>query len=332
MKGLDWLRGASAQELKSIYVIHGDDAYLRREAVRAAIRAVLPESDDVGASRFEGASARLADVVDELFTLPFFSKRRVVLVDDADPFVTSHRKELEAYFEAPSSTGYLILVVKSWPSNTRLAKLLAKSGMAVDCSAPTAADITPWLSARAAELATKLEPGAADLLLELVGPELGVLAAELDKLAISTADEGKIRRADVARLVEAGRIETVWKVIDAATEGRGALAAKLLDDLIASGEHPVPLLAAMTFSLRKIHHAGRLRSARLNLADACRAAGIHSGFDRVAKQHAHLGPSRVDQLPAWLLKADLDIKGGSLLDPRVILEMFLVRLAQPRID
>jgi DNA polymerase-3 subunit delta len=332
MKGLEWLRGASTRELKPIYVVYGDDVYLRREAVNAAIRAVLPEPDEVGASRFEGASARLADVVDELFTLPFFSKRRVVLIDDADPFVTSHRKELETYFEAPSSTGHLILVVKSWPSNTKLAKVLAKTGIAVDCSTPSAVDIIPWLSSRATELDSKLEPGAADLLLDLVGPELGVLAAELDKLAISTADAGKIRRADVARLVEAGRIEDVWKVLDAATDGHGALAAKRLDDLIASGEHPVPLLAAMTFSLRKIHHAGRLRSARLNLADACRAAGINFGFDRVAKQHAHLGPSRVDQLPAWLLKADLDIKGGSLLDPRVVLEMFLVRLAQPRVD
>jgi DNA polymerase-3 subunit delta len=33
-----------------------------------------------------------------------------------------------------------------------------------------------------------------------------------------------------------------------------------------------------------------------------------------------------------LLKADLDIKGGSLLDPRVVLETLLVQLAQPRRD
>ena len=31
----------------------------------------------------------------------------------------------------------------------------------------------------------------------------------------------------------------------------------------------------------------------------------------------------VDQLPALLLKADLDLKGGSLLDPRVVLEALL---------
>ena len=93
------------------------------------------------------------------------------------------------------------------------------------------------------------------------------------------------------------------------------------------------MLAAMSASLLKIHHAGRLRAARLNLDDACRLAGIPSfAVDKTRRQHAHLGPSRVDQLPAMLLQADLDLKGGSSLDPRVILERLLIRLALPRTD
>jgi len=37
----------------------------------------------------------------------------------------------------------------------------------------------------------------------------------------------------------------------------------------------------------------------------------------------------VDQLPATLLRADLDLKGGSTADPRVVLERLLVGLSQP---
>ncbi len=334
MRGLEWLRGSSTQPLKPVYIIHGDDPYLRHEAFKAIVQAVIPGDDaDIGVSRFEGATVTLADVMDELRTLPFFSKRRVVLVDDADPFVTSHRKELEAYVESPGESGNLILMVKSLPSNTRLAKLTAKSGLAIDCSSPGESDLLPWMTNHAAALDSKLEPAAARLLLELVGAELGMLAAEIDKLSIYTADSGTIRRDDVARLVEAGRLESVWKVLDAATEGNGGLAAKLLDDLISSGEHPVPLLAAMTSSLLKVHHSGRLRAAKRSLADACRAAGIAPfAFDRTGRQHTHLGPARVDQLPAVLLKADLDIKGGTLLDPRVVLESLLAWLSRPRRD
>lgn len=334
MRGLEWLRTGSEEPLKPVYIIHGDDPYLRHEALKVVVQATIPGDEaDIGVSRFQGDSAALADVLDELRTLPFFSKRRVVLVDDADPFVSKHRKELESYFESPSETGNLILIVKSLPSNTRLAKLTAKAGLAIDCSTPKEADLLPWMTKHAASLKTKLEPAAARLLLELVGPELGLLAAEIDKLSIYTADSGTIRRGDVARLVEAGRLENVWKVLNAATEGDGSLAAKLLDDLISSGEHPVPLLAAMVSSLLKVHHAGRLRAARLSLADACRAAGIAPfAVERTGRQHGHLGPGRVDRLPAVLLKADLDIKGGSQLEPRVVLETLIVWLSQPRRD
>lgn len=334
MRGLDWLKDGSAKGGVPLYVVFGDDPYLRREAVSRAVHAELPGDEaDVGVARFEGASTKLADVTDELRTLPFFSKRRVVLVDEADPFVSAHRKELEAYVEAPSSSGSLILAVRSWPSNTRLAKSADKVGLAIDCSSPKEAELLKWLPGLATRTQSKLGPDAARLLLELVGPELGLLAAEVDKLAVATAHVGEIRREDVARFVEAGRIETVWAAINAATEGRGDVATKLLDELIAHGEAVPKLLAAMSTSLMKVHHAGRLRAARLSVAEACAAVGIPPfAVQQTTKQHSHLGPGRVDQLPSWLLQADLDVKGGSQLHPRVVLETLLVRLAQPRRD
>lgn len=134
-------------------------------------------------------------------------------------------------------------------------------------------------------------------------------------------------------MVGAGRIETIWKVLDAATTGHGDVAMEHLDHLIAAGEYPVGLLAAMSFSLLKIHHAGRLRRARMKLEDACREAGIpYVAVEKTQRQHAHLGPRRVDQLPELLLQADLDLKGSTKLEPRAVLERLLVRLSGPRRD
>ena len=264
--------------------------------------------------------------------LPFFSKRRVVIVDEADPFVTKYRKELEAHVASPSGAGVLILMLKSWPSNTKLYKLVEASGLAIDCSSPGEKDLVPWLT----HLATSghrahLDLDAARFLVELVGAEVGILASEVEKLAVYVGSSGKIRREDVARLVEAGRIETVWKVVDAATLGEAAAAVSHLDDLLASGEHPIRVLAGFTSSLLKVHHAGRLRAARVSLEEACKIAGVFM-VDKTRRQHAHLGPARVDRLPAMLAKADLDLKGGSQLDPRVVLEALLVELALPRKD
>ncbi len=313
--------------------VFGDDAYLRRESIATLARmASEGEDEPIEPLRFAGDRAALADVLDELRTLPFLCGRRLVVVEDADAFVTAHRSELESYAERPSETGMLILSLKQWRSNTRLAKVVEKTGLAVDCSTPPERDLplrlTAWSKAR---LGASLDADAARLLLDLVGPEMGLLASELEKLAIAVGETKRIGRVDVARLVGAGRVETIWKAIEAATTGHPREALEDVDRLMAAGEHPVGLLAAISASLRKVHHAGRLRIARIELREACRVAGIPPfAAEKTGAQHAHLGPRRVDDLPDTLLKADLDLKGGSPLPPRFVIEKLFVDLARPR--
>jgi DNA polymerase III subunit delta len=335
MNALDWLRAPNREAIRSVCVVFGDDAFLVRESIRAFGRVLFPDQEeDAGITRFAGPTAALAAVLDEVRTLPFFSKRRLVLVEDADPFVTKHRKELEAYTEKPHESGTLLLQTKQWTATTNLAKMVEKVGLPIDCSSPKEADLVPWISQIAsARWGTQLEPAEARLLLELVGPESGILVSELEKLSVYAGESKRIDRKDILKLVGSGRVETIWKTLDAALGGQVRLALEHLETLMAAGEEPVGLLAAMSASLLKLHFAGHFRAARLDVDEACRLAGIPSfAVEKTRKQHAHLGPGRVDRLPATLQRADLDLKGGSTLSPRVILEKLLIGLALPRTD
>jgi len=335
MNALEWLRESGQQPVRSVYAVFGDDSYLIRESIKAVVRAVFPgEESDATISRFAGAQASLAEVLDEVCTLPFFSRLRLVIVEEADPFISKYRKELEAFVEHPRGSGILLFQSKQWLATTKLTKLVDKIGLAIDCSGPREGELAGWLIQLASTRDdAQLDSDAARLLVELVGPEAGILAAEVEKLAVYAGDSKRIDRQDVAKLVGAGRVETIWKALDAATTGQGRIALEHLDNLLAAGEMPTPLLAAMSANLLKLHHAGRLRTAHVNLDEACRMAGIPAfAVEKTRRQHAHLGPSRVDQLPTWLLRTDLDLKGGSSLEPRVVLEQLLIRLALPRTD
>jgi len=337
MRALDWLRNPQRVPLKPVYVVYGSDHYLRREVTQRIGRLAVPGSEDsegLATSRFEGQTAQLADVLDELQLVPLFSERRVVVVDDADGFVSRYRGELESSLSASARRSILVLRVGSWPSGTRIARLVESVGLALDCSPPAAKELTAYLIHLAqSQGGAQLEAEAARLIVELVGNETGIAVSELEKLAVYVGEHGTIRQPDVLRLVDAGRIETIWKVLDAATTGQPAEALRLLDSLLNAGEPPIKLLAALSSSLSRIHHAGWLRARRWNLEEACRAAGIRDfAFEKTRRQHAHLGPSRVDQLPELLAKADLDLKGGSPLEPRFVLEELIVRLALPRTD
>ena len=334
MHAIEFLKDPGKHAPRPVYAVFGDDSYLRRETLQLIREAVLPGEDDLSVARFSGDSARLADVLDEVRTLPFFSKRRIVVVEGADPFVTAHRKELEAYVEAPSESGVLVLTVKAWPSNTNLAKLVEKHGLSIECKGPQDRVLLPWLVHLAASrYNVVLERDAASLLLELVGPEVGLLVSDIEKLSVYIGIKNKIHRDDVARLVGAGRIESVWKMLDAATTGKGELALEQLDSLLAAGEHPVGVLAQMSGSLIRVYHAGRLRHQRVELREACVRSGIPPfAVETTRQQHSHLGPSRVNRLPNMLLRADMDLKGGSQLTPRTVLERLVVELAAARKD
>jgi DNA polymerase III subunit delta len=335
MHAFELIKDPAQVEALSFCAVYGDEPYLRREVLNALTRGFLGGvQDEMAVARFQGDRASLANVLDELRTLPFLVKRRVALVEDADAFVTAHRKELETLADGRPTPGALILVVKTWPSNTRLAKLVAKVGLAIECKSPSERELSAWLVQLAKRQSrVKLQADAAALLLELVGPDVGLLAAEVEKLAVFVGQRKDVTREDVATMVGAGRVYKIWHVLEAAATGKSASALADIDRLMASGEHPVGLLAALTSSLRKVHHAGQLRRARATLEEACREAGIAPfAFKSTGEQHAHLGPARVDRLPALLLQADLDLKGATSLTPETVMERLIVQLARKRSD
>ncbi len=143
------------------------------------------EEGDFSFTAFEGDNADLRDVLDELATVAMFGGvKRLVVVEQADNFVSRYRDELEDYVLRPSRTGVLVLDLDSFPANTRLYKLIVADGLAIDCSTPDEARLTKWLIDWAKQQhKVQISPAAADALVELVGTELGLLDQELAKLA-----------------------------------------------------------------------------------------------------------------------------------------------------
>jgi DNA polymerase III subunit delta len=330
MDSLAFLERPEKSKTQSVYVLHGDEPFLKRQ-VSAALRRVVLEGEDneFGLSTYEGDKATFAAVCDELQTLPFLGSRRLVIVENADPFVTRYRAALEKYVAAPSTTGVLVLDVKSWPSNTRLAKLLGDAA-SISCKAPATYRLPDWCRKWAQQAYGKtLAAPAAQLLVDLVGPEMGLLDQELAKLAIYVGKAEVIDTADVDKLVGSSRAESIWKIFDAIGSGRVPEALAILDGLFAHAEEPLRILGAFSMQLRRLTQAARLNARGQPLPAALARAGIAPfAVGGSEQQLRHLGRRRIEQLYDWLLAADLGLKGSSQLPPRTLLEQFVVKLAR----
>ncbi len=334
---LEFLSARQPPPATRIVVAFGDEPYLIA-LVRQRLRALLLSGEDaqLSESSRDGASASWIDVNDELSTVALFGGgARLVIVNAADDFVSRHRAALEQWVDRPRGSGTLVLEPASWPSNTRLAKAVAQHGWTIDCKAPAPARLGKWLTARAQEThGVRLEGEAAELLLEIVGPELGLLDQELAKLAAATAQAGSISATLVRELVGGWRVQTAWEMLDAALDGRTATALGQLDRLLTSGENEVALLAQISSSLRRLAAAARLVTEaeqlgqRTSLRTALEQAGVRSFvLARSEGQLKQLGRQRAGQLYRWLIDADLDLKGGSRVSARLVLERLLARMA-----
>jgi DNA polymerase III subunit delta len=330
MDSLAFLQNPAQAKMQSIYVLHGDEDFLKRQVLLALRVLVLgAEDNSFGLSAYAGDKAEFAAVHDELQTLPFLGSRRLVIVENADPFVTNFRPLLEKYAGQPAATGVLALDVKTWPSNTRLAKLVPSDGTIV-CKAPTAYKLSDWcVQWAAARHGKQLTAPAARLLVDLVGAEMGQLDQELLKLAIYVGNAKRIGEEDVDKLVGSSRAENMWKIFDAIGAGQSGEALRILDRLFDQGEEPLRILGAFSAQLRRLAQVARLHEQGQPLPAAMNEAGVLPFAQRSTEQQLrHLGRGRVDQLYDWLVETDLGLKGSSQLPPRTLLERLVVRLAQ----
>jgi DNA polymerase-3 subunit delta len=333
MDSLTFLKQKARGAPQPVYVLHGDEAFLKRQVLAALRTLVLGPDEGFGLSAHPGDKATYAAVHDELETLPFLSPRRLVVVDNADPFVTRERQRLEKYAAKPSATGVLVLDVHTWQASTKLAKAVPDAGTVV-CKTPATHHLPQWCKEWcAAQHGKDLAVPAARLLVDLVGPDMGLLDQELNKLAVYAGEAKRITEEDVDRLVGQSREENTWKIFDLIGAGRVGDSLTFLGRLLDQGEDPLRLLGAFSMQLRRLAQAARLHGDGLALDKALDEVGVPSfpaARQGAQQQLRHLGRRRLNQVYDWLLQTDVGLKGGSQLPPRTLLERLVVQLARPR--
>lgn len=199
--------------LKPVHALVGAELLLQLETLAELLR-IAPH--DVQRVDFEGETAELSDVLDEVRSFAMFSSRKIVIVRDADEFVSRFREPLEAYVAKPTAESSLVLRLASLPTNQRIYKAIAANGQIHNCSTPK--DITTWILQRARNThKLTLTPDAATVLLDLVGTDLCRLDNELAKLALHT--DGKINPAAIEQTVSFQREQEMWHLTDALGTG-----------------------------------------------------------------------------------------------------------------
>ena len=247
--------------VKPVYVLHGADAFLRDTHRREIIDALIGDADPQTCVTSFDATAELAEVLDELRTLPFLAPHRVVIVRDADAFVSANREALEQYLQSPVETSSLVLTVLSWPKTTRISKIVAKIGSVFQCAAPKYRQLNQWLAQAAAQRGKEIAPDAGQLLNEWIGEDLASLDSEIEKLSLFVGERRLITAADVAEVVTATAGPAAFALTNALTAGNAPAALKALSGMLTVRGEEFRVTGMIRWHLRKVLRGCQLAAA-----------------------------------------------------------------------
>jgi DNA polymerase-3 subunit delta len=353
LHALEFLDAQQKRPSAAICAVFGEDLFLKRLILNKLKRDLVGDDPDVPIASYDCQDRQpdWRDIADELATVSLFGGGpRLVILENANAFVSANRSQLEAYAARPHKSGVLVLEVDEWPANTRLYKALNQSGLQIDCRPPQKQGkskeiderpIVKWIASWGkSQHGVNLSADAAQHLLDLTGPVFGLFDQHLAKLALLVPSGTKVAADEVQQIVGGWRSQTAWDLVDAATAGDAADALRQLDRLLHSGEHPLALVGSLSWSLRRYAAATRIfqqaerQGKKIPLREALVQAGVRDwplgALAAAETRLMQLGRHRAGNLYRWLLELDLSLKGTHSQDDRArwALEQLVLRMAK----
>jgi DNA polymerase III subunit delta len=311
-------------ELKSAYLIHGDDHGAVAER-RAGLRA-LAEGKEGGAGSvelLEGDAGTPAAVAQALATMTLATGRRVILVEGVERWRQADVEEhlVPAIGEMPPDTTLALFAreearVKA-PAAIHEAVKRA-GGQVVAQMTVKRWELSKWVREQAARMDLSLEDAAAKALVAQVGERQQRLLRELEKLALEGEDEGSVaRRVDVqdieGRAARSAELQA-WGLADALLGANGREATLAYLRLRQQGERLSGLSYLMAQRLREaLAIALRLRAGE-SLAEVRRGLRMPPrAAERFVADVARNDPDRLRQALGVLAELEVDSRGGAVL-------------------
>ena len=114
-------------QLKQIYLLYGEEAYLKRQYKDKLHYAIVPPDDTMNYAYYEGKGINAKEVIDLAETLPFFAERRLIILENSG-FFKNASPELSDYIKELPETTSMIFVESEIDKRGKLYKAVKDKG------------------------------------------------------------------------------------------------------------------------------------------------------------------------------------------------------------
>ncbi|MFP7335545.1 DNA polymerase III subunit delta [Shouchella clausii] len=332
------MKQLSSETMAPVYFLYGTERYLIEQFLQKASEALFAgEEGEMNDIRFRLQDTPLGEVVEEAETVPFFSTRKLVVIQDF--YLATSQKvatklehdisALEAYLDSPAQETVLVVVApyEKLDGRKKITKKLKKQTSAIDVNPLDEKETFAWMEAIAKQEGVAIEQDAKQLLYKHTGPNLMLLHRELEKCMLYGEDGDPVTASIVDELVAETVEQSVFTVIDYTAKGRAGDAVRLYHQLLRQKEEPLAILALLTRQFRQFFQVKTRLAKGYTQKEMASQLKLHPYVVKLAMQQVKaLTTTQLRQALIVCEETDYAIKTGQA-DKELAVELLLLRLA-----
>ncbi len=314
------------QEYKNVYLFYGEEGYLKKQYRDKLLAAWNPDDDTLNFSRFEGKGIDVKEVISLGETIPFFSERRILLLENTG-FFKHPSAELAEYMEQLPEYLFLLFVEEEVDKRSKMFKSVTKYGRVVEFKVQTESTLMRWVLQTLNREGRKITQRDMELFLSKTGTDMSNIEKELEKLICYTMGREVITTQDIEEVCVNQVTNQIFAMVQAVAEQNQERALQLYYDLLFLKEPPMRILFLLARQYNQLLQIKELKDLGYDMKGISEKSGIQSFV--VKKSLGLLGRYSVKMLRQAVddfVEAEEAVKTGRL-DDVLSVELLIVKYA-----
>lgn len=301
-------------QLKQVYILYGEEAYLRNQYKEKLKTALLDGGDAMNLHCFEGKDVKTGDVIDLAETMPFLAKRRVIVLENSGLFAHGG-EELAQYLESPSETTYFVFAEASVDKRSKLYKAATAKGRAIEFKVQDETTLKRWIMGFLKRENKNITERDLNLFLDKTGSDMENIRGELEKLLCYCLERDVVTAQDIEAVCTKQVTSQIFDMINAVAERRQKAAMELYYDLLTLKEPPMRILFLITRQFNLLLQVKELKNKGLDANAIGEKVGL-AGFiaRKYVAQAAKFKEADLRRALADCVEAEQAVKTGRMND------------------
>ena len=229
-------------QFKQVYLLCGEEAYLKKQYKNRFVKAMLPEGDTMNYSYYEGKNTPVKEAIDLAETLPFFAERRLIVFENTGFFKTAAGADLADYIKDMPETTCFIFVEEEIDKRNKLYKAVKSKGYIAELSTQDAGTLKRWVAGLVRKEQKQISESVIVYFLDKVGTDMENIQGELEKVFCYALERDTITKEDIDAVCVTQITNHIFEMVDAVAAGNQQKALDLYYDLLALKEPPMRIL------------------------------------------------------------------------------------------